>query len=90
MVLFFSLMVGKLRHGKPWREKRLESGDGTNSNKCTGPRKLQSQKRFLNIDARPIASFASFPVALCFFLYLAHCGLGHKRLLHVLLEGSDF
>jgi hypothetical protein len=23
-------------------------------------------------------------------LYLAHCGLGHKRLLHVLLEGSDF
>jgi hypothetical protein len=26
-----------------------KTGDGTNSNKCTGPRKLQSHKRFLNI-----------------------------------------
>jgi hypothetical protein len=30
-----------------------KTGDDTNSNKCTGPRKLQSHKRFLNIDARP-------------------------------------
>jgi hypothetical protein len=43
-------------------------GDGTNSNKCTGPRKLQSHKRFLNIDARPIASFTFLPGALCFFI----------------------
>jgi hypothetical protein len=35
-----------------------KTGDGTNSNKCTGPRKLQSHKRFLNIDARlPSPSF---------------------------------
>jgi hypothetical protein len=26
-----------------------KTGDGTNSNKCTGPRKLQSHKRFLSI-----------------------------------------
>jgi hypothetical protein len=26
-----------------------KTGDGTNSNKCTGPRKLHSHKRFLNI-----------------------------------------
>jgi hypothetical protein len=38
-----------------------KTGDGTNSNKCTGPRKLQSHKRFLNIDARPMASFAFLP-----------------------------
>jgi hypothetical protein len=45
-----------------------KTGDGTNSNKCTGPRKLLSHKRFLNIDARPIASFAFLPGALCFFI----------------------
>jgi hypothetical protein len=45
-----------------------KTGDGTNSNKCTGPRKLQSHKRFLNIDARPMASFAFLPGALCFFI----------------------
>jgi hypothetical protein len=45
-----------------------KTGDGTYSNKCTGPRKLQSNKRFLNIDARPIASFAFLPGALCFFI----------------------
>jgi hypothetical protein len=45
-----------------------KTGDGTNSNKCTGPRKLQSHKRFLNIDARPIATFAFLPGALCFFI----------------------
>jgi hypothetical protein len=43
-----------------------KTGDGTNSNKCTRPRKLQSHKRFLNIDARPMASFAFLPGALCF------------------------
>jgi hypothetical protein len=48
-----------------------KTGDGTNSNKCTGPRKLQSHKRFLNIiylkifkymlniDATPMASLSS-------------------------------
>jgi hypothetical protein len=45
-----------------------KTGDGTNSNKCTRPRKLQSHKRFLNIDARPMASFAFLPDALCFFI----------------------
>jgi hypothetical protein len=45
-----------------------KTGDGTNSNKCTGPRKLQSHKRFLNIDARPMACFAFLPGALCLFI----------------------
>jgi hypothetical protein len=45
-----------------------KTGDGTNSNKCTGPRKLQSHKRFLNVDARPMASFAFLPGALSFFI----------------------
>jgi hypothetical protein len=45
-----------------------KTGDDTNSNTCTGPRKLQSHKRFLNIDARPMASFVFLPCALCFFI----------------------
>jgi hypothetical protein len=45
-----------------------KTGDGTNSNTCNGPRKLHSHKRFLNLDARPMASFVFLPRALCIFI----------------------
>jgi hypothetical protein len=58
MQLFFSVSA--------WREKRLEMALIQIS--VPGPRKLQSHKRFLNIDGRPMAAFAFLPSALCFFI----------------------
>jgi hypothetical protein len=63
-----SVSVGICYQNSIKRVEGEKTGDGTNSNKCTGPRKLQSHKRFLNIDARPMASFAFLPGALCFFI----------------------
>jgi hypothetical protein len=48
-----------------WREKRLEMALIQIS---VPARENYSHKRFLHIDARPMASFAFLPGALCFFI----------------------
>jgi hypothetical protein len=50
---------------QPWREKRLEMALIQIS---VPARENYSHKWFLNIDAKPMASFAFLPGAFCFFI----------------------
>jgi hypothetical protein len=66
MVILHILTIPGSRFSGSVEEEK--SGDGTNSNTWTGPRKLQCHKRFLNIDTRPMASFVFLTS------FHAHCG----------------